>query len=260
MRFLDILIITSCALALNTNQKSIKSSLKLKTSPSVYTLFPTSQTAQDNLFLTAIDTLFINPTKFVLNTVGDLLRISGPAADFPPAFTMAKLLDEISIVQPNGLIATQKQRQSITSLVEVLEQTNPTPKPARSTKMSGMWKLLYTDFSPAAPSSGKLGPFVGDVYQDLRPAEGLIKNILKIKYPPIDGCLSASQRVVSDSTWEIEFKSLYNTIFGIPIVNKPFPTKEVREWRVTYLDSRLRIMRAKRPEATESFIFVLQRR
>ena len=61
---------------------------------------------------------------------------------------------------------------------------------------SGYWKLLYTDFDPPAESSGKVGPFVGDVYQALSKSsadkkfEGEIKNILQVSLPPVKGSIN----------------------------------------------------------------------
>lgn len=69
--------------------------------------------------------------------------------------------------QPNGLQAPDSLRNEIAEAVRSIEAKTPTKRPAYSPLMKGIWKLSYTDFSPAAPSSGKLGPFVGDVFQDL---------------------------------------------------------------------------------------------
>jgi hypothetical protein len=47
--------------------------------------------------------------------------------------------------------------------------------------MAGFWRLLYSDFDPPAPSSGKLGPFVGSVYQDLDPKAGVGRNMIRCR-------------------------------------------------------------------------------
>ena len=163
--------------------------------------------------------------------------------------------------QPNGLPASSTQQDTIRSLVDEIERFNPTANPAYSPLMNGYWRMLYTDFTPAAASSGKLGPFVGDVYQDLDSTQSTIRNILKIRFPPIDGALIASQRVKDSYTWEIEFDRIENAIFGIPLPVKTFKTQEIRLWQIAFLDNELRILRARRPEtdSTESFIFVLVR-
>lgn len=172
-----------------------------------------------------------------------------------------KIYSITSQCQPNGLPASPTQQQAIRSFVDEIELVNPTSNPAYSSLMNGYWKMLYTDFTPAAASSGKLGPFVGDVYQDLDSTQATIRNILKIRFPPIDGALVASQRVRDSNTWEIEFDRIENSIFGVPLPVKKFKTQEIRLWQIAFLDNELRILRARRPEkdSTESFIFVLVR-
>ena len=109
----------------------------------------------------------------------------------------------VAVCQPNGIQATDLQREEVNRFVEGLESVNPTRKPALSPLMNGFWRMSYTDFTPAAPSSGQLGPFVGDVYQDLEfdGEKGIIKNILDIKFPPLTGALIAKQRIKDSSTW-----------------------------------------------------------
>lgn len=238
-----------------------------KRSPAVYTLFPqqSTSTSAESLVqplpLQVLNAIVINPTKLVLNFVGDLLRISGEAADFPPAFALAQLLDEVDATGTNGLRATRAQQESIAGLVSLLERSSPTSRPAYSKLMAGSWELLYTDFDPPAGSSGKLGPFVGRVLQDLQPDSKQIFNILKISTPlRIDGELSAAVSILDDQTWQIEFRALKLSVLGLQVQNKPFPTREVRNWRISYLDKNLRIMRASRPEpGAKTFIFILRR-
>ena len=80
------------------------------------------------------------------------------------------------------------------------------------------------------------------------------------------GALTATQRIKDNKTWQIEFLSINNSLFGIPIINKKFPQeqdkKEIRLWEITYLDEDLRIMRAKnvKDKSAKPFIFVLERR
>ena len=97
-----------------------------------------------------------------------------------PAFK-ERLYSELQSVQPNGLNASPTDQQRIADLIAKLETMNPTPTPSRSPLMAGFWRMLYTDMEPA-PSSGKLGPFIGDVFQNLCPDENRIYNLLKV-YP-----------------------------------------------------------------------------
>jgi len=174
----------------------------------------------------------------------------------------------MSRCQPNGINAVASARREISSIVEELEGRNPTERPALSDRMSGFWRMHYTDFSPPATSSGKLGPFVGEVYQDLYPtnqtsSSGVIKNILRITFPPIVGALVAKQRIVADDTWSIEFQRLSNKIadfIQLPIGTFP-PGSQIRLWHITFLDDDLRIMRSGRLplRRDESFIFIFRR-
>ena len=90
-----------------------------------------------------------------------------------------RLYEELGAVAPNGLSAGPAEQRRIADLVAQIEALNPTPKPSRSPLMAGFWRMLYTDMEPA-PSSGKLGPFVGDVFQDLQPEKDRIVNLLKV--------------------------------------------------------------------------------
>lgn len=60
----------------------------------------------------------------------------------------------------------------------------------------------------------------------------------------------------------ITFEKISNSIFGFKLPEKEFPKgKQVRIWKITYLDDDLRVMRAGRPENMESeyFLFILRR-
>ena len=123
-------------------------------------------------------------TQWVFNTVADLLRIQGEGSEFIPEISKNLLLDALKQTGRNGSKASEVQKKEIEGLIEVLEAGNPTLNPALATKkMEGNWQMLYTDLSPAAPSSGKLGPFTGDVYQSLDPRKGVVKNLLNIDLP-----------------------------------------------------------------------------
>ena len=40
------------------------------------------------------------------------------------------------------------------------------------------------------------------------------------------GALTARQKIKDNKTWQIEFLSVSNSVFGIPIINKKFPQEE----------------------------------
>ncbi|CAM9748786.1 unnamed protein product [Ectocarpus sp. 4 AP-2014] len=66
----------------------------------------------------------------------------------------------------------------IEEVAKELNALNPTKDPARSPLLAGRWRMLYS--TVPGPSSGRLGPFVGDVFQDIRPDEKRIINILEL--------------------------------------------------------------------------------
>lgn len=231
-----------------------------------YQLFPITSDPTDPLPTRLVNLLFVDPTKFIINTVGDLLRISGDGAAYMPSLStlaILRLQDELATVQPNGLLATPSQRQSIDALARQCEALNPTPNPAASPKMFGRWRLLYTDLQPAAPSAGKLGPLTGDVFQILSPLS--VTNSLRVAFPPLTADLTASASVPDGRTWLISFGALSVRVGGLPVWSKSFVqpdgSTQVREWRITHLSDELRILRARNPtkESGEGFLFVLRR-
>jgi hypothetical protein len=112
----------------------------------------------------------------------------------------------------NGIDTPSELEAEILETLRQLEPLNPTPKPVRNTElMNGFWKMRWTNFSPAAPSSGKLGPFVGDVYQDIVIPDNA-SNILKVAFPSLAGALKASIGVENDSTVSITFISVANKL------------------------------------------------
>ena len=76
-----------------------------------------------------------------------------------------------------------------------------------------------------------------------------------------------SSAILDKETWRIDFDYVANgvEVAGIPLgapQKKPFEAgKETRLWKITYLDDNLRVLRARRLEASEkdSSIFVLKR-
>ena len=227
-----------------------------------YKLFPITSSDSDPLPARVLNFLFVDPTKFVINTVGDLLRISGEGSVPMPSLTSlatSRLLDALSAVQPNGLPATPTQRAEIASLAADCEALNPTRNPASSPLMLGQWRLLYTDLTPAAPSSGRLGPFTGAVFQEL--SAGRIRNLLQVGSPALVSAeLCAAAQVADKQTWRIAFQTVSVNLGPLRLYSRDFGEREVREWRITYLDGGLRIMRARNPAAGgEGFLFVLAR-
>lgn len=62
-----------------------------------------------------------------------------------------------------------------------------------------MWNLVYTT-TPGA-SGGKLGPFVGEVQQEVDIAQGLYINYVRLG--PLTGVLEATWEVVNQKQWKV---------------------------------------------------------
>ena len=92
----------------------------------------------------------------------------------------ASLLDElegwIEQAPKNGISTPPEIESKIVEICQQLESLHarlsakqqPSPSQYVDDFINGFWKLRWTNYSPAGPSSGKIGPFVGDVYQDLK--------------------------------------------------------------------------------------------
>ena len=164
----------------------------------------------------------------------------------------------------NGIDTPPELESEIIQVCQQLEAINPTRKPTKSDTINGFWKMLWTNFDPPAPSSGKLGPLTGTVYQDLDLSAPSARNILKISFPPIAGELYADPKIINDTTASITFVSVGNKIGGvIPLGPKiQFEEgKEVRLWEHIYLDDEYRILYARRADETDSrgFLYVMKR-
>jgi hypothetical protein len=187
----------------------------------------------------------------------------------------AELLEAIA-GKNRGLLADEKDRVMVLSLVEQLEDYNPTPYPLEAKGLlNGDWRLLYTT------SSGILGldrfPLLqlGDVYQCIRVEEQKVYNIAEIVGLPFtEGIVSvvATFDVVSKKRVNVKFersiiglqrflnyRSPAEFIKEIEAGKKFFPldfsiaNREQKGWlEITYLDGDLRIGRG-----NEGSVFVL---
>ncbi len=144
--------------------------------------------------------------------------------------TKAKLLEVIA-GKNRGLLASEVDRVQILSLVEQLEDSNPTPKPLQALDLlEGDWRLLYTS------SKGILGldrfPLLalGQVYQCIRIAEAKIYNIAEIiSVPFLEGLVSVAARFekVSDVRVNVKFE---RSIIGLQkFLGYNSPSKLIQE-------------------------------
>ncbi|KAJ1446314.1 hypothetical protein M885DRAFT_547025 [Pelagophyceae sp. CCMP2097] len=138
----------------------------------------------------------------------------------------------------NGIKASNETRASMRAATDALEKLSPTASPAKSDLLNGKWQLLYTTTSGG--SSGALGPFIGDVFQDIDLQSSKYDNIVSL--PGVTGTLGAKWTVDDARTWTVFFTSLKFDVLGITAVEKPLSQKGV--WRMTYLDENLRVLYA----------------
>lgn len=192
--------------------------------------------------------------------------------------TLESLIDQ---APKNGIDTPATLAKEIESVCCELEALTPISKPTQDPNvLTGFWKMRWTNFFPVAPSSGRLGPFVGDVFQDIDligNRHGKAKNILRIApFPPVVGALIATPSIVDDTTAAITFERVSNQFAGVlPLGPKiQFEAgKEVRLWEHTYVDQDYRILFARRRDPVEEdddnaesvgnnprgFIFVMKR-
>jgi len=147
------------------------------------------------------------------------------------------------------------------TLIEHLESCNTISEPNREPSFLGDWHVWCTDCPP--PSNGQLGPFVGTARQVIDKS-GSYRNILEV--PPNDWLTATLEGIweewdgtlldVSDDNdptvdrdwgaehWKVTFLTLQIYAFGFPLFTKTFDAGTARVWRTTYLDDRVRIVRA----------------
>lgn len=175
-----------------------------------------------------------------------------------------------------GLLVNDQDKVHILSMIEELEDHNPTPEPLLAKDLlNGDWRLLYTS-SKTILGLDKFPLFqLGEIYQCIRLNKGKIYNIAEIiGIPFLEGLVSvaASYDVVSHKRINVNFE---RSIFGLQrfvgyispktfieqIENgkKFFPfdfpinNQQQKGWlEITYLDEDLRLGRG-----NEGNVFVL---
>jgi len=177
-----------------------------------------------------------------------------------------------------GLLTTEVDRANILTVIDRLEDQNPTPKPLEAAQLlAGDWRLVYTT------SKGILGinrfPLMqlGQVYQCIRPEQQKVYNIAELEgIPFLEGLVlvEASITRISDKRVNVFFHRLL--IGSQRLMNYRMPkglieqlmsgekflpidfginSKDNNGWlEVTYLDEDLRIGRG-----NEGSVFVLSK-
>ena len=138
----------------------------------------------------------------------------------------------------NGTSASEDTKAAFLDAVSKLEKLNPEPEIATSEGMTGNWKLLYT--TNTGNSAGKLGPFVGDVFQNVVYSSGKYENIVRLGPGIVEACLGADWDVLGPCKWQVNFRYIRFSLFGNVVSEKEVSNCGV--WRMTYLDDSMRVL------------------
>jgi len=158
----------------------------------------------------------------------------------------------------NGVDASAAQRADIEGKLAELCKFSPTKEPAYALLrppyefFDGTFELLYTNTTGG--SSGKVGPFVGDVSQTflgIRDIDqmgfsrrGIFNNAAQ--FGPVRTSLRARCESRTETKLNIVFEELSISVFGIQVQTKPFEKggKGTQgSWDLQYLDTDLRVLR-----------------
>ena len=188
-------------------------------------------------------------------------RVTGDGATADPAVAREKAKEAFVVAAragpKNGVGASPDQRAVIEGRLDELCALNPTPEPAVELLrppfrfFDGTFALIYTN--TAGGSSGKLGPFVGDVtqtFEGMRDLDdmgfsrrGIFSNAAQ--FGPLRTSLRARCERRSDSKLAITFEELSVSLFGVQVQSKQFEpggkgTKG--SWDLRYMDEDLRVL------------------
>lgn len=115
-----------------------------------------------------------------------------------------------------GLLVNEKDKVKILSIIEQLEDENPTPQPLQSKELlDGNWRLLYTSSKAILGLNNLPLLQLGKIYQYIRMEESKIYNIAEIVgLPFLEGLVSVSAtfEVVSPKRINVNFQ---RSIFGL---------------------------------------------
>ena len=135
----------------------------------------------------------------------------------------------------NGTDMESGRRSEVGEVLAELKEANPCAEPARMQLAGTNWRLVYTDST--GNSSGKLGPFVGDVFQEFQ-TDSLYENVVLVG--PLRVGLKARATPLSDTKLEVQFLATSVRVFGIQLVEKELTAKGT--WEMQYADEGLRVL------------------
>jgi len=145
-----------------------------------------------------------------------------------------ELLAACTEAPKNGVGATPAQQKNVWAAALKLQNKCPV-QPARK-PLLGVWELAYC--TNQGGSSGKLGPFVGDVTQTFLDD---CRFINAVELGPLRVALEAEWDVVNDTRIRVSFREMAFSLLGMELFRKPAKGKGV--WEQCYVDSNLRVMK-----------------
>lgn len=198
----------------------------------------------------------------VLTFPGKSTSSSNKAATAEKVKTLKQELYSLAKGKDNGLKATPAETEAILALATQLNKMNQEKNIAKTTKVDGKWRLVFT--TTKGSSGGKLGPFVGEVLQEIDTAGGVYVNFVRLFGGLVEGALEAGWEVKGANEWKVIFNNITFRLFGLPVVDKKPLGGQVGLWKLTYLDEDLRILTAagmtnQGKPAKASNIYILRR-
>lgn len=145
-----------------------------------------------------------------------------------------ELLAACAEAPKNGVGATPARQEKVWAAALKLQSECP-EQPARK-PLLGVWELAYS--TNEGGSSGKVGPFIGDVTQTFLDERRFVN---AVELGPLRVALEAERDVVDDSNIRVSFKEMAFSLLGMELFRKPAKGKGV--WEQCYVDSNLRVMK-----------------
>ena len=190
---------------------------------------------------------------FLVHTTAFFAKFGAARASVVDTSELKQNIRSLATGTQNGIKAATDSRIAINGAVRKLEKANPVKKLSSTEKLDGSWKLVYT--TNEGSSAGKLGPFVGDVIQDIDLSTKKYVNFVRL--PFIEGALTATWDALNDKTWRVRFQSIKFSIAGIPIVKKELQAEGI--WRLSYVDDDLRVLYAQGGKSSTENIYILSK-
>jgi len=147
------------------------------------------------------------------------------------------------VAASNGTSASPAQRERIAEALAALEgQAAAVERPATedAAALDGVWTLMYTTSS--GPSAGLVGPFLGEVTQDIDIPSGEYINFVSFGDGALRLALRATWKPLSDKDWRVVFLDIGPELFGSKLFAVDFPPDRGGTWAMSYTDEDLRIV------------------